>query len=95
VEMMCRPDLALALAKRAMLALLACALSGCGQKGPLYLPDQAREIVTRPAPPPLPATDASAPQTVDTPATADEPTDGKEKKRSADQQAIDPAAAPR
>jgi predicted small lipoprotein YifL len=25
-------------------------LAGCGQKGPLYLPSEATEIVTRPAP---------------------------------------------
>jgi len=30
------------------LALMAIALSGCGQKGPLYLPDKAGEVVTRP-----------------------------------------------
>ena len=36
---------------RVLLALsLLGALAACGQKGPLYLPDQAREVVTRPAP---------------------------------------------
>jgi predicted small lipoprotein YifL len=48
------------------------ALAGCGQKGPLYLPEQAREVVTRPAqePAPVPAPDTRAPnspQTVDSP----------------------------
>jgi len=31
--------------------ILAATLAGCGQKGPLYLPDEARDVVTRPAPP--------------------------------------------
>ncbi len=50
------------------------ALAGCGQTGDLYLPEPAREIVTRPAatpqPPPPPA-DATpgpnSPSTVDSP----------------------------
>jgi predicted small lipoprotein YifL len=42
--------------------LLAAALAGCGQKGPLYLPGEARDIVTRPAP-----------QTVDSPVTSPSP----------------------
>lgn len=47
-------------------------LTACGQKGPLYLPDEARDIVTRPAQPPAatPAEDAGAPnspRTIDTP----------------------------
>jgi len=52
-------------------ALLA-ALTGCGQKGPLYLPEQPREIVTRPTqtpaetPPPSPEA-PNSPQTVDSP----------------------------
>ena len=52
-------------------ALLA-ALAGCGQKGPLYLPEQPKEIVTRPtqtpdtAPPPAPEA-PNSPQTVDSP----------------------------
>jgi predicted small lipoprotein YifL len=29
-------------------ALAALLLAGCGQKGPLYLPDQTGEVVTRP-----------------------------------------------
>jgi predicted small lipoprotein YifL len=52
------------------IALLA-ALAGCGQKGPLYLPEQPKEIVTRPAqteeePPPAPEA-PNSPQTVDSP----------------------------
>jgi predicted small lipoprotein YifL len=54
-----------------MLVLL---LAGCGQKGPLYLPDQAREVVTHPSPAPAPAPSPAetsgaqnSPQTVDSP----------------------------
>jgi predicted small lipoprotein YifL len=48
----------------------ALALVACGQKGPLYLPDQAGEIVTRPAATPEPPESTGAPnspQTVDSP----------------------------
>jgi predicted small lipoprotein YifL len=48
-------------------------LSACGQKGPLYLPDAAGEVVTRPAAAPPPAETPSAPnspQTIDAPAEA-------------------------
>jgi predicted small lipoprotein YifL len=53
----------------------ACALAGCGQKGPLYLPDKASEIVTRPTqtPPPENAGATSSPQTVDSPAAPPSP----------------------
>ena len=46
-------------------------ITGCGQKGPLYLPDQATEIVTRPTQtppaetPPAPAKAPDAPQSSD------------------------------
>jgi predicted small lipoprotein YifL len=36
------------LALIAMTSAAAAALAGCGQKGPLYLPDQGGEVVTRP-----------------------------------------------
>ena len=58
-----------------VIALLT-ALAGCGQKGPLYLPEKTGEIVTRPAqtPAPAPASPEGAttetpnsPQTVDSP----------------------------
>jgi len=61
------------------LMLLACAvaiLAGCGQKGPLYLPDQAGEIVTRPTqstPPPVDSQAPNTPQTVDSPQGPDNP----------------------
>lgn len=49
------------------LLMASAALAGCGQKGPLYLPDEARDIVTRPAQPPsTPAQDAEAPNSPDT-----------------------------
>ena len=39
--------------KKMMQVLLGCAvvsaLGACGQKGPLYLPDKAGEVVTKPA----------------------------------------------
>jgi predicted small lipoprotein YifL len=64
---------------RAVLVLgaLACTtLAGCGQTGDLYLPEPAREIVTRPGTtPPSPPTPPSsdAPQAPNSPATADSP----------------------
>jgi predicted small lipoprotein YifL len=43
-------------------------LAACGQKGPLYLPDQPREVVTRPVQAPAPDAQApNSPQTVDSP----------------------------
>jgi predicted small lipoprotein YifL len=60
-------------------ALLA-ALAGCGQKGPLYLPEQPKEIVTRPTQTPAgpqapqPAPEAPPlPQAPSSPQTADSP----------------------
>jgi predicted small lipoprotein YifL len=46
--------------------LMACALAGCGQKGPLYLPEAASEVVTRPADSP-PAENTQAPNSPTTP----------------------------
>ena len=79
----------------AMFCLLAATLAGCGKKGPLYLPDTAGEVVTRPAgaPPAPESTEApNSPQTVDSqpsapaPApevTAPEPTDASKKEKVA------------
>jgi predicted small lipoprotein YifL len=63
------------MAIRALCAVLAGALAGCGLKGPLYLPEPAGEIVTRPAPVPPPETTSgpNSPQTVDSPAAGDTP----------------------
>jgi predicted small lipoprotein YifL len=41
-------------------AALTALLSGCGQKGPLYLPDKNAAVVTAPAQPAPPATTAPA-----------------------------------
>jgi len=41
--------------RAAALGLLALLLAGCGQKGPLYLPDRQPTAVTPPAPPPAAA----------------------------------------
>jgi predicted small lipoprotein YifL len=63
--------------KRKMLCIaLAAALAACGQKGPLYLPEQASEIVTRPTQTPVPEETPEAPnspQTVDSPEGAASP----------------------
>ena len=50
-------------------ALLALLLGGCGQKGPLYLPDEATQIITRPTQTPPDET----PQAPNTPQSVDSP----------------------
>jgi predicted small lipoprotein YifL len=61
-------------AVRVTCALLAGALAGCGLKGPLYLPEKAGGIVTRPAQAPSETTSApNSPQTVDSPQAGDTP----------------------
>ncbi|HTV85509.1 MAG TPA: lipoprotein [Dyella sp.] len=51
--------------RRSLLFLPAClalaALSGCGNKGPLYMPPAAPKPVAKPAPAPAPAASAAAP----------------------------------
>jgi predicted small lipoprotein YifL len=44
----------------AAVAALALLAGGCGQKGPLYLPDKKPAAVTPPAPAPQPASPASS-----------------------------------
>ena len=56
---------------RLVLVCVLGALAGCGQKGPLYLPDEAKEVVTRPTQSPPPE---SVPQGSNTPQTPDSPT---------------------
>jgi len=55
-----------------LMATALLALAGCGQKGPLYLPDSSGEVVTRPAAestaPPGGET-SNSPQTVGSPLT--------------------------
>jgi len=54
-------------------------LAACGQKGPLYLPDTAKEVVTRPAsaPPDRPESESTSvpnsPHTADSPAATPSP----------------------
>lgn len=51
------------------LGLAAGMLLGCGQKGPLYLPDQTGEVVTRPGP--VSNTPPSQPQSAPAPAPSE------------------------
>ncbi len=54
--------------------LLAGTLAGCGLKGPLYLPEPASEIVTRPTQtPPETTSSPNSPQTVDSPSAGNTP----------------------
>jgi predicted small lipoprotein YifL len=61
----------------ALLPVLYCAaLAGCGRRGDLYLPGEAREIVTRPVQTPDPGNQtetSNSPQTVDSPETPPTP----------------------
>jgi predicted small lipoprotein YifL len=54
-------------------ALMACALTACGQKGPLYLPDAPTEVVTRPAATPSSSGTTEAPNSPQTPDSAPAP----------------------
>jgi predicted small lipoprotein YifL len=54
----------------AIAVLLACALTGCGQKGPLYLPEAPTEVVTRPAATPPSSENTEAPNSPQTPDSA-------------------------
>ena len=62
------------IAVRAACMLVAGVLASCGLKGPLYLPEQASGIVTRPTQtPPEPANAPNSPQTIDSPASGATP----------------------
>jgi len=87
---------------------LTCAvLAGCGLKGPLYLPEQTGEIVTRPTPVPPETTSApNSPQTVDSPSAGDTPAPevtapqsvedkAAEEKKDPDKKEKGPAPSPR
>ena len=71
---------------RAMLGIALLGALGCGQKGPLYLPDHNGAVVTRPASqnngaaPPATQQPAAAPKTDAAPAGSSAPT----KKKSSD-----------
>jgi predicted small lipoprotein YifL len=53
----------------ALASLVLASLAGCGQKGPLYLPDQARGVVTRP----VATAPAEGQQSPNSPQTPDSP----------------------
>ena len=46
-------------------------LCGCGQKGPLYLPEKTGTVITRPTQTPAPATPESTPAPAPNPTTED------------------------
>jgi len=56
-------------------ALAATQLAGCGQKGPLYMPEEATQVITRPTQTPPAETEQApnTPQSVDTPPGARNP----------------------
>ncbi len=58
--------------RAAGLAITLVLLSACGQKGPLYLPEPASNVVVRPAP-------AAAPASTPAPDDASKEKDGKPK----------------
>ena len=64
---------------RGLAWLLLALLAACGQKGPLYLPDDARGNVTRPAPSTAPGEKQQSPSTPATPEVTP-PDDDKDKK---------------
>jgi len=51
----------------AIAVLMACALTACGQKGPLYLPEAPTDVVTRPATAPPSSEDSEAPNSPQSP----------------------------
>jgi predicted small lipoprotein YifL len=57
-------------------AIGALLLTGCGQKGPLYLPDEATQVVTRPTQTPA---ETTPPEKGDAPPAEPGPVDEKEK----------------
>lgn len=66
----------------AVLMTVAAVLAGCGQKGPLYLPDKGGEVVTRPG---GGQAQQQAPQSQPAPAAAS-PSDEQKKKDQQNQQ---------
>jgi len=58
----------------AIAVLLACALTACGQKGPLYLPEAPTDVVTRPAATPPSSENTSAPNSPQSPDSPPAPT---------------------
>jgi|KBSMisStaDraftv2_1062788.scaffolds.fasta_scaffold154641_2 predicted small lipoprotein YifL len=64
---------------RVFFASMLLALGACGQKGPLYLPDQGGEVVTRPAGQQNPSPETAPQPSTQPPASTTKPED--EKKR--------------
>jgi predicted small lipoprotein YifL len=56
----------------AITVLMVCALTACGQKGPLYLPEAPTDVVTRPATTP-PSENTEAPNSPQSPDSAPAP----------------------
>jgi predicted small lipoprotein YifL len=52
-------------------------LAGCGQKGPLYLPDEGGEVVTRPAGGQTQSPETAPQPSTQTPSTTTKPGDEK------------------
>jgi predicted small lipoprotein YifL len=67
-----------------LLSIALAATFGCGQKGPLYLPDKTGEVVTRPGALPGQSTEntPSAPSPADPPVPAPAPDEADPKKDS-------------
>ncbi|HVP34701.1 MAG TPA: lipoprotein [Steroidobacteraceae bacterium] len=63
--------------RRLLLALAVLAAAGCGQKGPLYLPDKNATVVTTPAPAATPA-DTSQPAAPPAPRPHDKDQDSQQ-----------------
>jgi predicted small lipoprotein YifL len=55
---------------RALALVLLIGLVGCGQKGPLYLPDKKKTTVPAPQPAPTPAPSGASPAPQPTPTPA-------------------------
>jgi len=80
-----------------LLACMAALLAGCGQKGPLYLPERTGEVVTRPAqtPPPADGQAPNTPQTIDSPQGSDNPAPEVTKPEDAEKKKQDGNSQPR
>jgi len=77
------------LVKVPLAAALALALAGCGQKGPLYLPDKGGTVVTTPpqsAPAQPEVTPAPTPESAPAPAPPTAPTPPKKTDKDSDSQ---------
>jgi len=69
---MAKPQILMRVAYALGMGLLLTLTGGCGQKGPLYLPDQGGDVVTRPGPA-QPAQTPQSPETAPQPSTQPTP----------------------